>query len=144
MVEEEERSGTRSDCGDSKLVGLPYERDEAHAEAEERYDGTTGEGVEQDVLSTCGERQTEGEVGFREMTIMGLERERRFRARLPETLDIGEANPTGACTVEEKIGTANEIEESAARDESTEGEVMISFLTPWHFLYMSGGFVDKW
>ena len=62
---------------------------------------------------------------------MGLERERRFRARLPETLDIGEANPTGACTVEEKIGTANEIEELAARDESTEGEVMISFLTPF-------------
>ena len=50
MVEEEERPGTRSDCGDSKLVGLPYERDEAHAEAEERYDGTTGEGVEQDVV----------------------------------------------------------------------------------------------
>ena len=63
MVEEEERSGTQSDSGDLELVDLPDKADMAHAEAEEWYHGTMGEGVEQDALSTCGERPAEEEVG---------------------------------------------------------------------------------
>ena len=39
MVEEEERSDTRSKSRDSKLVGLLDKTDVAHAEAGGRYDG---------------------------------------------------------------------------------------------------------
>ena len=72
MVEEEKRSKLWTEDGDSELIGLSEETDVAHAEAEEQYDGTTGEGVEQDVLSTCEERPTEDKV---EITITGTERD---------------------------------------------------------------------
>ena len=59
MVEEEEKSRPRTEAGDTWLIGLPKETNVAHAEAEERYDGTVVEGEEKDALSTCKERPDE-------------------------------------------------------------------------------------
>ena len=52
MVEEEERSRPRTDSRNTELIGLPDGTNVAHAEPEERYHGTTGEGMEQVALST--------------------------------------------------------------------------------------------
>ena len=81
VVEEEEVFGTQSDSGDSELVGLPEEIDEAHVEPAEQYDGTMGEGMAHDALSTCEKRLNERAVVFGEMMIVGLERDRRFRVQ---------------------------------------------------------------
>ena len=48
------------------------------AEAEGWYHGTTGEGVEQVTLSTCGERPTEDKVRIGEATINDSEEDRWF------------------------------------------------------------------
>ena len=37
MVEEEERSRSRTKAGETELIGLPEETDVAYAEAEEQY-----------------------------------------------------------------------------------------------------------
>ena len=63
MVDEEERSHKQTDYGDSKLVDFSDKSDMDQAEAKKRNDGTMGEGVEQDALSTCRESPTEEEVG---------------------------------------------------------------------------------
>ena len=87
MVEEEEKSRPRTEAGDTGLIGLPKEMNVAHAEIEERYDGTMGEGAEQDALLTCEERQVEDKT---------------------ETPDIGEASPAGACAIKRKATTNGE------------------------------------
>ena len=59
MVQDEEKTGPRTDSGDTVLIGIPEETNAAYNKAEERYIGTTGEGVERAALSKCGERTTE-------------------------------------------------------------------------------------
>ena len=95
----------RTDSGDSKLAGLHEDTNEASTEAEERYEAP----MEQDALSICGEGPAEDKV---EMTIAGPERDRWFRAHLPETLDIGEAYLGGAYAIKGKTATDSGIEES--------------------------------
>ena len=46
MVQDEEKTGPRTDSGDTVLIGIPEETNAAYNKAEERYIGTTGEGVE--------------------------------------------------------------------------------------------------
>ena len=112
MVDEEEGSGVQTDSGNSEIVEIPDKVEMDQAEAKEWYDGTTGEGVEQDTLSTYGERPTEDEVGYGEMMIASSEKDRRFPARLLETLDIGEVNVGKAYAIKEEIASTHHIEES--------------------------------
>ena len=70
MVEEEERSRSQTEANETELISLPEETDVAHVEAKERYHVTTGEGAEQDALSTCEERPAEDKV---EIPIVGKE-----------------------------------------------------------------------
>ena len=62
MVEEEEKSRLRTEAGDTGLIRNPEETNVAYDEAEDRYDGTTGGGREQDTLPICGNRTTEDEA----------------------------------------------------------------------------------
>ena len=110
MLEDEERKRLQSEAEEANL---PYEM------AEDRYDGTTEGGAEQNTLSTCGNRTAkdkakisiaDSECGFW-----------RFRARQPETPDIGEASPSGACAIKGKIATDSDEEESVAMDKSEAG-----------------------
>ena len=105
MIEEEEKFRSWTDFGITKLIDLSEETDVAHVEAEERYEAP----MEQDALSICGEGPAEDKV---EMTIAGPERDRWFRAHLPETLDIGEAYLGGAYAIKGKTATDSGIEES--------------------------------
>ena len=74
MLEEEERSRSQANAKDTDL---PYEM------AEDRYDGTTEGGAEQNTLSTCGNRTAKDKA---EIPIADSEsRVRRFRARQPQT-----------------------------------------------------------
>ena len=76
MVKEEERSRPRTEVRELELIGLTEETDVAHAEVEEQCHGTTGEGAEQDTLSTCQKEPIEDKV---EMRIAGTERDQRFQ-----------------------------------------------------------------
>ena len=103
MLEEEER---RRPQAETEKTDLP------HATAEDRYHGTTGEGAEQNALSTCGDRTAKDEA---EIQIAEPERwDQRFRACQPEIPVIGEASPDGACAIGKK--TTADHEESVATD----------------------------
>ena len=80
--------------------------------AEDRYDGATEEGAEQNTLSACGNRTAKDNA---ELLITNLESiVRQFRARRPETPAIGEANPVRVCAIGRK--TATDREEPVAMD----------------------------
>ena len=78
-------------------ANLPYEM------AEDRYDGTAGEGAEEDALSDNGERTAKYKT---EDPIAGMKRKlRQFRAPQPETPDIGESNPGGVWAIGRRTAT---------------------------------------
>ena len=77
-----------------------------------------GEGAEHDTLSTCEERQVKDKTVI---PIVGRNRERQFRTRQPETPDIGEASPGGACAIKGETATDNDNRESVAMDKSEAG-----------------------
>ena len=82
--------------------------------AEDRYDGTTGEGAEQNALSECGERTVRDKA---ENPIENTESEvRRFRPPQPEIPDIGESNPCGVWAIGRKTVTYRK--EPVAMDKS--------------------------
>ena len=79
---------------------MPYEM------AEDRYDGTTGEGAEQNALSANKERTGKDKA---EDPIAGKERKVwQFQAPQPETPDIGESNPGGVWAIRRKTATYRE------------------------------------
>ena len=105
MLEDEERMRLQSEA---KGAGLPYET------AEDRYDGTTEEGAEQNSLSVCEERTIEDKV---EDLITDTESEvRRSREPHPETPDIRESNPSGVWAIGRKTVTYRK--EPVAMDKS--------------------------
>ena len=105
MLEDEERKRLQSEA---EGADLPYEM------VEDRYDGPTGEGAEQNALSVDGERTAKDKV---EDPIAGMDSKvRRFRATQPETPDIGESNPGGVWAIRRKTSTHRE--EPLAMDKS--------------------------
>ena len=103
MLEEEERSRSQADAEE---MDLPYEM------VEDRYDGATKEGAEQNALSICRDKTAKDKA---EILIVDPESGVwRFQPRQPETPDIGEANPGGVCGIGRK--TATDHEEPVAMD----------------------------
>ena len=116
IVEKGKKSRPRTEARDMGLIGRPEETNVVHKGVEERYHGTTGEGSEEDALGTHGERPVEVET---KIPIVGTNKDRRFRAHQPETPDIVEASPSGACTIEGKAST--DSEDPMAMDKSGAG-----------------------
>ena len=98
---------------DAEETDLPYEM------AEDRYDGATEEGAEQNALSTCRDRTTKDKT---KIPIADSESGvRRFRAHQPDTPDIGETTLGRACAIEGKTATDSDNEELVAMDKSKAG-----------------------
>ena len=91
-------------------ANLPYEM------AEDRYDGTTGEGAEQDALLDNGERMAEDKAKDPIESIKS--KVLQFRAPQPEIPDIGEPSPSGVRAIGRRTTTYRE--ESLAMDKSEE------------------------
>ena len=107
MLDDEERMRPQSEA---EGANLPYEM------AEYRYDGTTGEGAEQDALLDNGERTAKDKA---EDPIAGIKSKVwQFQAPQPETPDIGESNPGGVWAIGRR--TATYREEPLAMDKSLE------------------------
>ena len=97
MLDDEERMRPQSEA---EGANLPYEM------AEDRYDGTAGEGAEQDALLDNGERTAEDKA---EDPIASTESKvRRFWVPQPETPDIGESNLGGVWAIGRETATYNE------------------------------------
>ena len=113
MLEDGERMRLESEA---EGANLPDEM------AEDRYDGTAGEGAEEDALSDNGERTAKYKT---EDPIAGMKRKlRQFRAPQPETPDIGQSNPGGVWAIRRRTTTYREeplaMDKSAKRkDDST-------------------------
>ena len=112
MLEKEETSRSQADAEETDL---PYGR------AEDRYDCAMEGGAKQNTLSTCGERTAKDKA---EISIADSESGvRRFRARQPETPDIGEANPGGVCAIGRK--TTTDHKKLVAMDKGKNGRTFL-------------------